>query len=122
MKTKAAVLFSQPGKWEVTEVDLDEPKASEVLVKIMAAGMCHSDDHMATGDMPTMKLPLCGGHEGAGIVEAVGSAVTSVAPGDHVVLQFIPGCGRWIRMPRECIILWGRILACIRNGIRERER
>jgi NDMA-dependent alcohol dehydrogenase len=94
MKTKAAVLFSQPGKWEVTEVDLDEPKANEVLVKIVAAGMCHSDDHLVTGDLPVMKLPICGGHEGAGIVEAVGSGVTNVAPGDHVVLQFIPGCGR----------------------------
>ena len=94
MKTTAAVLFSQPGKWEVTEVDLDEPKATEVLVKIVAAGMCHSDDHMVTGDLPSMKLPMCGGHEGAGVVEAVGSAVSNVAPGDHVVLQFIPGCGR----------------------------
>ena len=94
MKTRAAVLYSQPGKWEVTEVDLDEPKANEVLVKIVAAGLCHSDDHMATGDLPSMKLPLCGGHEGAGIIEAVGSSVTNVAPGDHVVLQFIPGCGR----------------------------
>ena len=94
MKTNAAVLFSQPGKWEVTEVDLDEPEPSEVLVKMVAAGLCHSDDHMVTGDMPLMKLPMAGGHEGAGIVEAVGSSVTSVAPGDHVVLSFIPGCGR----------------------------
>ena len=94
MKTKAAVLYSQPGKWEVTELDLDEPKETEVLVKMVAAGLCHSDDHMVTGDMPTMKLPLVGGHEGAGIVEAVGAHVTNVAPGDHVVLQFIPGCGR----------------------------
>jgi NDMA-dependent alcohol dehydrogenase len=94
MKTKAAVLFSQPGKWEVTEVDLDEPKPNEVLIKMVAAGMCHSDDHVATGDMPLMTMPMAGGHEGAGIVEAVGSAVTSVAPGDHVVLSFIPGCGR----------------------------
>ncbi|HTC80659.1 MAG TPA: alcohol dehydrogenase catalytic domain-containing protein, partial [Acidimicrobiia bacterium] len=94
MKTSAAVLFSQPGKWEVTEVDLDEPEPSEVLVKMVAAGLCHSDDHMVTGDMPSMKLPMAGGHEGAGVVEAVGSNVTNVAPGDHVVLQFIPGCGR----------------------------
>src|SRR5258708_28145375 len=94
MKTSAAVLFSQPGRWEVTEVDSDEPKATEVLVKIMAAGLCHSDDHMCTGDMPSMKLPIAGGHEGAGIVEAVGANVTNVAPGDHIVLQFIPGCGR----------------------------
>jgi NDMA-dependent alcohol dehydrogenase len=49
---------------------------------------------LVTGDLPVMKLPICGGHEGAGIVEAVGSGVTNVAPGDHVVLQFIPGCGR----------------------------
>ena len=94
MKTRAAVLFSQPGKWEVTEVDLDEPQANEVLVKIVAAGLCHSDDHMVTGDMPAMKLPMCGGHEGAGIVEAIGPGVTNVAPGDHIVLSFIPGCGR----------------------------
>jgi len=94
MKTDAAVLFSQPGKWEVTEVDLDEPGPTEVLIKMVAAGLCHSDDHLVTGDMPAMKLPFAGGHEGAGIVEAVGAAVTNVAPGDHVVLQFIPGCGR----------------------------
>jgi len=94
MKTRAAVLFSQPGKWEVTEVDLDEPRANEVLVKIVAAGLCHSDDHMVTGDMPAMKLPMAGGHEGAGVVEAIGPGVTSVAPGDHVVISFIPGCGR----------------------------
>ena len=94
MKTNAAVLFSQPGKWEVTEVDLDGPGPTEVLIKMAAAGLCHSDDHLVTGDMPAMKLPFAGGHEGAGIVQEVGSAVTNVAPGDHVVLQFIPGCGR----------------------------
>ena len=74
MKTKAAVLFSQPGKWEVTEVDLDEPEAQRGPRQDVAAGLCHSDDHMVTGDMPAMKLPIAGGHEGAGIVEAVGSA------------------------------------------------
>ena len=94
MKTNAAVLFSQPGKWEVTEVDLDGPGPTEVLIKMAAAGLCHSDDHLVTGDMPAMKLPFAGGHEGAGIVQEVGSAVSNVAPGDHVVLQFIPGCGR----------------------------
>ena len=94
MKTDAAVLFSQPGKWEVTEVELDGPGPTEVLIKMAAAGLCHSDDHLVTGDMPAMKLPFAGGHEGAGIVEAVGPGVTTVAPGDHVVVQFIPGCGR----------------------------
>ena len=93
MKTKAAVLYCQPGNWEVTDVDLDEPGANQVRVKMMAAGLCHSDDHMCTGDMPS-RLPMVGGHEGAGIVDAVGPHVTNVAPGDHIVLQFIPGCGR----------------------------
>src|SRR5687767_207953 len=94
MKTKAALLWSQPGKWEVTEVDLDGPKEHEVLIKMRAAGLCHSDDHAVTGDMPSMHLPVCGGHEGAGVVVEVGSAVQTVQPNDHVVLSFIPGCGR----------------------------
>ena len=94
MKTKAALLHSQPGKWEVTEVDLDGPKDHEVLVRMVAAGLCHSDDHVCTGDMPMMYFPVCGGHEGAGIIEEVDSAVLSVQPGDHVVMSFIPGCGR----------------------------
>ncbi|MGH8997921.1 MAG: NDMA-dependent alcohol dehydrogenase [Acidimicrobiia bacterium] len=94
MKARAALLWSQPGKWEVTEVDLDEPKEHEVLVRMVAAGLCHSDDHFATGDVPSGHFPLCGGHEGAGVVERVGSAVRTVTPGDHVVLAFIPACGR----------------------------
>jgi S-(hydroxymethyl)glutathione dehydrogenase/alcohol dehydrogenase len=94
VKTRAAVLWSQPGKWEITELDLDDPKEHEVLIKIHAAGICHTDDHMRTGDLPAAHLPLCGGHEGAGVVEKVGSAVQSIAPGDRVVLSFIPGCGR----------------------------
>jgi S-(hydroxymethyl)glutathione dehydrogenase/alcohol dehydrogenase len=112
MKTQAAVLFSQPGKWEITELDLDEPKANEVLVKMAAAGLCHSDDHLATGDMPAMRMPLCGGHEGAGIVEAVGPNVDHVAPGDHVVLQFIPGCGRcrWCASGQQNLCDYGAML------------
>ena len=95
MKTKAALLSSQPGKWEITEVDLDEPRDREVRLRMVAAGLCHSDDHMVTGDLPVPHLPLCGGHEGApGIVDAVGPGVRYVKPGDHVVVAFIPGCGR----------------------------
>ncbi|MGH8999732.1 MAG: NDMA-dependent alcohol dehydrogenase [Acidimicrobiia bacterium] len=94
MKTRAALLWAQPGKWEIAEVDLDEPSEHEVLVRMVAAGLCHSDDHFVTGDVPSGRLPLCGGHEGAGVVEAVGSAVRSVEPGDHVVLAFVPSCGR----------------------------
>lgn len=94
MKTRAAILRSQPGSWEVVDLELDDPKEHEVLVKMAAAGMCHTDDHMRTGDLPAAHLPLCGGHEGAGTVVKVGSAVQSVSPGDHVILSFIPGCGR----------------------------
>ena len=65
----------------------------QVLVELHASGMCHSDEHLLTGDMP-FHLPCIGGHEGAGVVQAVGEKVTSVAPGDHVVFGFMPSCGR----------------------------
>jgi S-(hydroxymethyl)glutathione dehydrogenase/alcohol dehydrogenase len=94
MKTRAALLTEQPGKWQVTDVDLDDPKDHEVLVRMVASGLCHSDDHVATNDVPIGTLPFCGGHEGAGVVEAVGPGVRAVAPGDHIVTSFIPGCGR----------------------------
>ena len=93
MKTKAAVLWGLNQKWEVEEVDLDGPKEAEVLVKLTASGLCHSDHHLVTGDMP-MPLPVVGGHEGAGVVVEVGPGVTDVAEGDPVVLSFIPACGR----------------------------
>ena len=93
MKTKAAVLWGLGQKWEVEEVELDKPKAKEVLVKLTASGLCHSDEHLVTGDLP-MPLPVVGGHEGAGVVVEVGEGVTDVAEGDHVVLAFIPACGR----------------------------
>ncbi|GAA2403843.1 NDMA-dependent alcohol dehydrogenase [Actinomadura vinacea] len=93
MKTRAALLWEAPGKWDVREVDLDPPRDGEVLVKMMASGLCHSDDHFAQGDILFHNYPACGGHEGAGIVEAVGPNVTRVKPGDHVVASFIPSCG-----------------------------
>ncbi|MFT4085207.1 MAG: NDMA-dependent alcohol dehydrogenase [Nocardioides sp.] len=91
-KTRAAVLREQPGKWSVEEVDLDDPGPTEVLVEMVASGLCHSDDHATTGDMPTA-LPIVGGHEGSGIVRSVGSQVHGLAEGDHVITSFIPGCG-----------------------------
>ena len=94
MKTRAAVLFGLHQKWEVVELDLDAPKEREVLVQLTASGLCHSDDHLVTGDMPMNHLPVVGGHEGAGVVVDVGPGVTEVAAGDHVVLSFIPACGR----------------------------
>lgn len=93
MKTKAGVLWGLGQKWEVEEVELDGPQAHEVMVRLTASGLCHSDDHLITGDMP-MQLPVVGGHEGAGVVVEVGPGVTEVTEGDHVVLSFIPACGR----------------------------
>jgi NDMA-dependent alcohol dehydrogenase len=93
MKTKAAVLWGINQKWEVEEVDLDGPKEDEVLVKLTACGLCHSDHHVVTGDLPA-PLPIVGGHEGAGEVVEVGPGVTEVAEGDHVVMSFLPACGR----------------------------
>jgi NDMA-dependent alcohol dehydrogenase len=93
MKTKAAVLWEMNTPWSVEEIELDSPKAGEVQVKLAASGMCHSDEHLVTGDLP-FALPIIGGHEGAGIVEAVGEGVSWLAPGDHVVFGFIPSCGR----------------------------
>ncbi|HEY1281339.1 MAG TPA: NDMA-dependent alcohol dehydrogenase [Acidimicrobiales bacterium] len=93
MKTKAAVLWEVGKDWSVEEIELDPPKAGEVLVKLAASGMCHSDEHLVTGDLP-FALPIIGGHEGAGVVQEVGEGVTWLQPGDHVVFGFIPSCGR----------------------------
>jgi NDMA-dependent alcohol dehydrogenase len=105
MKTHAAVLWGTHQDWKIEEIDLDPPKAGEVLVKWEAAGLCHSDEHLVTGDMvvpdevrvarsqPDM-FPTIGGHEGAGVVLDVGPGVTLVAPGDHVAASFFPACGR----------------------------
>lgn len=93
MKTRAAILWEANSPWSVEEVDLDDPRENEVRIKLASSGLCHSDEHLLTGDLPA-PLPIVGGHEGAGVVEAVGSAVTSVKEGDHVVLGFIPSCGK----------------------------
>ena len=96
MKTKAAILWARNTPWSVEEIELDPPKAGEVLVKMVASGMCHSDEHLVTGDLGgiTPDPPLIGGHEGAGVVLEVGAGVFSLVPGDHVVFGFIPACGR----------------------------
>jgi S-(hydroxymethyl)glutathione dehydrogenase/alcohol dehydrogenase len=93
MKTKAAVLWELNAPWSVEEIELDPPGPGEVLVKLSASGMCHSDEHLVTGDLP-FALPIIGGHEGAGVVQEVGPGVSWLAPGDHVVFGFIPSCGR----------------------------
>jgi S-(hydroxymethyl)glutathione dehydrogenase / alcohol dehydrogenase len=99
MRMRAAVLRHPGRPVEVETVELDPPKANEVLVRIAAAGVCHSDVRHADGDLGPGKWPAVMGHEGAGVVEAVGSEVTHVSPGDHVALCFVPAC----RTCRYCI-------------------
>jgi S-(hydroxymethyl)glutathione dehydrogenase/alcohol dehydrogenase len=96
MQIKAAVLEQFGSPLEVQEVELAEPRAGEVLVRLAACGVCHTDLYTASGADPSGYAPAVLGHEGAGIVEAVGEGVDSVAPGDHVVTLFSPQC-------RECI-------------------
>jgi S-(hydroxymethyl)glutathione dehydrogenase/alcohol dehydrogenase len=95
MKTKAAILWEVNQPWSVEEIELDPPGPGEVQVEIAASGMCHSDEHLVTGDLP-FALPIIGGHEGAGVVQQVGEGVSWLAPGDHVVFGFIPSCGRCV--------------------------
>ncbi|MER7986165.1 NDMA-dependent alcohol dehydrogenase [Streptomyces noursei] len=92
MKTKAAVLHGYHEEWKIEEVDLGDPVAGEVQVRLVSSGLCHSDHHVRTGQdgSPT---PIIGGHEGAGIVTKVGPGVTRLAEGDHVVTAFLPACG-----------------------------
>jgi len=98
MRTRAAILRERNTPWSVEEIELDPPKANEVLVKLAASGMCHSDEHLVTGDLAggTPEPPLIGGHEGAGVVVEVGPGVQTLAPGDHVVFGFVPACGRCV--------------------------
>ncbi len=104
MKTRAAILHGIGEQWSVEEIELDPPGPGEVLVKTAYAGLCHSDEHLVTGDMvPPQELldtipgktifPIIGGHEGSGVVVEVGPNVTKVAPGDHVSCSFVPACG-----------------------------
>jgi alcohol dehydrogenase (nicotinoprotein) len=92
VKTRAAVLYDVGKEWEIVELELDPPKTNEVLVRFVASGLCHSDEHLRTGDIP-VRYPIVGGHEGAGIVEQVGEGVTRLKAGDHVVCSFLPVCG-----------------------------
>jgi S-(hydroxymethyl)glutathione dehydrogenase/alcohol dehydrogenase len=100
MKTRAALLWEQPGTWNVQEVELDDPGPTEVLVEMVATGLCHSDDHFPTGDITVGTMPFVGGHEGSGIVRKVGAQIVDLKEGDHVITSFIPACGkcRWCAM------------------------
>ncbi|MCP5319479.1 MAG: S-(hydroxymethyl)glutathione dehydrogenase/class III alcohol dehydrogenase [Pseudomonadales bacterium] len=95
MKTRAAVAFAAGKPLEVLEVDLEGPRAGEVLIELKASGVCHTDAFTLSGDDPEGAFPAILGHEGAGIVLEVGPGVKSVAPGDHVIPLYTPEC-------REC--------------------
>jgi NDMA-dependent alcohol dehydrogenase len=92
MKIRAALITAPQQPIKIETLDLDPPRAGEVLVQIKACGVCHSDYHLITG-ATKHPLPVVPGHEGAGIVEAVGDSVTHIKPGDHVVLNWAPNCG-----------------------------
>ncbi|MEA2207347.1 MAG: S-(hydroxymethyl)glutathione dehydrogenase / alcohol dehydrogenase [Blastocatellia bacterium] len=96
MKIRAAVLEEFGAPLQVQELELAEPEAGEVLVRLVACGVCHTDLYTASGADPSGYAPTVLGHEGAGVVERVGAGVTSVVPGDHVVTLFSPQC-------RECV-------------------
>jgi NDMA-dependent alcohol dehydrogenase len=89
---KAAVLYEQRKPLVVDDIEVEDPKAGEVMVKIAAAGVCHSDLHYINGMWPCT-LPMVVGHEGAGVVEKVGPGVYSLVPGDHVILSWVAPCG-----------------------------
>jgi S-(hydroxymethyl)glutathione dehydrogenase/alcohol dehydrogenase len=92
MKVPAAVLFDQNQPFIIEELDLEDPKHGEVRVRLAASGVCHSDWHLVTG-ATKHPMPVVAGHEGAGVVEAIGPGVHRVSPGDHVVLSWSPACG-----------------------------
>jgi S-(hydroxymethyl)glutathione dehydrogenase/alcohol dehydrogenase len=93
VKTKGALVwgFNQP--WSVEEIVIGEPRRGEVKVRMEAAGLCHSDHHVVSGDIPMAAFPMLGGHEGAGVVVEVGEGVDGLSVGDHVAASFVPSCG-----------------------------
>jgi S-(hydroxymethyl)glutathione dehydrogenase/alcohol dehydrogenase len=94
MKTRAAVAWEAGKPLTIEEVDLQGPQAGEVLVRIVATGVCHTDAYTLSGADPEGLFPAILGHEGGGIVEEVGAGVTSVKPGDHVIPLYTPECGK----------------------------
>jgi S-(hydroxymethyl)glutathione dehydrogenase/alcohol dehydrogenase len=94
MKTRGAVIREIPGKWEILDIDMESPRQGELRLDMVASGLCHSDDHFTTGDLTPGIVPFAGGHEGAGIVAEVGPNTPGWEVGDHVIMSFLPGCGR----------------------------
>ena len=93
MRTKAAVALEAGKPLEIMEVNLDGPKAGEVLIEVKATGICHTDEFTRSGADPEGLFPSILGHEGAGVVLEVGEGVTTLKPGDHVIPLYTPECG-----------------------------
>ncbi len=107
MKVKAAICFEPRRPLEVEEIDLEGPKRGEVLVRLAATGVCHTDAYTMSGKDSEGRFPVVLGHEGAGVVEEVGPGVASVAIGDHVIPLYTPEC-------RQCkYCLSGKTNLCI---------
>jgi S-(hydroxymethyl)glutathione dehydrogenase/alcohol dehydrogenase len=91
---RAAVFYEYNAPLRIDDITLDKPKRGEVLVKVAASGVCHSDLSVMNGTLPFPPPPAILGHEGAGVVQEIGDGVTAVQPGDHVILSWRPSCGR----------------------------
>jgi S-(hydroxymethyl)glutathione dehydrogenase / alcohol dehydrogenase len=92
IKSRAAVAFEAKKPLEIVEVDVAMPKAGEVLLRVVASGVCHTDAYTLSGADPEGIFPSILGHEGGAVVEAIGEGVTSVAVGDHVIPLYTPEC------------------------------
>lgn len=115
MEMKAAILTEAHTPFVIDTVELDPPKAGEALIKIAAAGVCHSDWHVVEG-LSYFPMPIICGHEGAGVVEAVGEGVTRVSPGDHVTLNFRADCGECFYCQNGKAVLCERFSAVLKSG------
>ncbi|MBI3224213.1 MAG: NDMA-dependent alcohol dehydrogenase [Mycolicibacterium cosmeticum] len=93
MRTKGALVWDFHQPWSVEAIEIGDPRRGEVKVAMEVAGLCHSDHHLMTGDIPMADFPILGGHEGAGVVVELGPDVEGLAVGDHVAMSFIPSCG-----------------------------
>jgi NDMA-dependent alcohol dehydrogenase len=94
LKTKAALIWGTDQPWRVEEIEVGAPRSGEVTVQLAACGLCHSDEHLVTGDVPAPHWPILGGHEAAGTIVDVGPQVGRFKVGDRVVLVAIPSCGQ----------------------------
>src|SRR5665213_1353926 len=110
MKTRAAVAFEAKKPLEIVEVDLEGPRAGEVLIEVKATGVCHTDAYTLSGLDSEGIFPSILGHEGAGVVLEVGPGVTSVAPGDHVIPLYTPEC----RQCKPCLSRRSNLCTAIR--------